>query len=266
MTPVTSYNKRNGFTLVELLVVISIIALLTSILMPALGKAREAAKKTVCSANLKNIGLAWHQYFDDNDRFMIKGDVATNYRFIYGGKTGSYTQQGGKDPKRVLNAYLGYSDIISKDGNAEVFKCPSDKGEINEFVGSAVLQQNKLQGTTCYDYYGNSYCVNFLMTENSLNSVPHLKVNYPWLENEIVNKLNIDRLHNHTEVILAGDASWVYQWPYITPQQPSWHKRDGFHSVVFLDGHVDSVELIKEDISNPGNLTNPAHRVIPFKR
>ena len=68
----TNYFQRqkSGFTLIELLVVVSIIALLVSILLPALGKAREQARITVCSSNLHQFNFAFLYYADDNeDRF-----------------------------------------------------------------------------------------------------------------------------------------------------------------------------------------------------
>ncbi len=57
--------KNKAFTLIELLVVISIIAVLMAIMMPALGKARQAAKRTMCGSNLRNIWLATNLYAGD---------------------------------------------------------------------------------------------------------------------------------------------------------------------------------------------------------
>ena len=62
---------KQGFTLIELLVVISIIAVLMSVMMPALGKAREQAKKTMCANNVKQFGLANQLYATEFDGWYI---------------------------------------------------------------------------------------------------------------------------------------------------------------------------------------------------
>lgn len=71
-------NTRRGFTLIELLVVVSIIALLVSILMPALGRARDQAKTTVCSTNQRALMNSWVVYAADNEGWLVGADCSAN--------------------------------------------------------------------------------------------------------------------------------------------------------------------------------------------
>jgi prepilin-type N-terminal cleavage/methylation domain-containing protein/prepilin-type processing-associated H-X9-DG protein len=74
-------GRRKAFTLIELLVVIAIIALLMSILMPALNRVKKQARKVACQANLRQWGLIWKMYCDDNDGYWLSGEykgVTTN--------------------------------------------------------------------------------------------------------------------------------------------------------------------------------------------
>jgi len=61
-------SSRRGFTLIEMLIVIAIIALLSALIFPALGRAREGARTKVCLSNMKQLGLGFQQYVQDNGR------------------------------------------------------------------------------------------------------------------------------------------------------------------------------------------------------
>lgn len=121
-------RRRNGFTLVELLTVIGILLLLTGLLLPSLRMAREAASRTVCISNLRQVTSAWLQYASDNDGVILPIDNPLSFQV---GATQATTQP----------AVIG--GIYSYAPDPRAFHCPLDPRDgqrsysVNDFLGGS---------------------------------------------------------------------------------------------------------------------------------
>jgi len=118
--------RKPAFTLVELLVVIAIIALLMSILMPALSRARDLAKRIHCMNNLRTLGQAWYMYQDDNDGKLCHGNPtntdATEWPWIR-----SPTGPGDPaDPTEREKEGIRQGALFPYTKNIDVYRCPAD--------------------------------------------------------------------------------------------------------------------------------------------
>lgn len=103
-------GEKRAFTLVELLVVISIIALLLSILMPSLQKARKQAQSVVCMSKLKQLGLATSTYTTDNSNVLPPAEWNAGNLFYW---------------DSFLNKYLGSTTSWTQIKQTKYFSCPS---------------------------------------------------------------------------------------------------------------------------------------------
>ena len=222
--------ERTGFTLIELLVVIAIIAILASLLLPALARAKAKALQTKCVGNQKQISIACHLYTDDNTGFYPsqKGWGAG------GGKKGTYRLDAGvadsfgvsvEQTNRPLNVYLGA---------VEVFHCPADKGD---FLYGA---------KDCFNEFGNSYLVQF---QHDSYRVKHVAGDerFPRGSYEATPIKSSEVGRRAATKIIQGDWPW-HANRGVVDSKSVWHNYRGQSRVnmLFGDGHVVYYQFPKE--------------------
>ena len=176
---------RRGFTLVELLVVIAIIGTLVALLMPAVSAARESARRTQCSNNLKNLGLAMVNYHDVHRKFPL-GAVAHPADYFAPTATASFRDASTAPPGvwgttwaisilpqieqqnlfNLWNSSLGYEPATQRQVTGaplQIMKCPSD------ITAEAALNPNGNQGTFDKGNYGLNFGGGFANENGNAN-------------------------------------------------------------------------------------------------
>jgi prepilin-type N-terminal cleavage/methylation domain-containing protein/prepilin-type processing-associated H-X9-DG protein len=121
-----SMSRRRGFTLIELLVVIAIIAVLVSLLLPAVQQAREAARRTQCKNNLKQFGLAMHNYADTHSRLPLCLDSKTPALSIHAFLLPFLDQIPLFEQVDFKTNYNSATNVVAVGTIVPMFLCPSD--------------------------------------------------------------------------------------------------------------------------------------------
>ncbi len=239
-------NKQKAFTLIELLVVIAIIAILMAILMPALNRAREQGKRAVCLGNLKQMGLAWYLYADENDEKIVNGAAGfSNVKMSWGDHTNELAWVGkcwhdnwGSGAQLPVDQQI---DEIKKGAlwpytkNERIYRCPTGlRGEML------------------------TYAIMF-----SMNAVCHTEVQgvpgaYIKKRSEIRSPAPPLRLVFIDEGWITPDAYAVYFTQETWFDAPCVRHSDGT-GVTFADGHADYWKWKAAETIKNGRAASPTN-------
>ncbi len=234
-------RKIKAFTLVELLVVISIIAVLLAILMPALGKAREQARKIVCANNLRTIGLGDIMYAQESDNWHVPAfwwdkplglDPLETAMWFQNSLFVRIVDLKGRYNKEDLEGYAQKSMTLPKD-----FKCPADKRTLDN--GGLHLQAGAI-------IQGVSYAMNMTNIRPTGGGTWAENIVYALKTFAVVRPANkIHFMDGQWFVVYAQGAEYERVWDVIGDKMSAleWDSASYRHSeganIAFYDGHVE---------------------------
>ena len=227
-----NFKGHKGFTLIELLVVIAIIAILAAILFPVFARARENARRSSCSSNLKQIGLGLIQYSQDYDERFTRAWYGPNGYEDSGPTNGKY---------KWMDAIQPYIK------STQLFTCPSNSNGLTTDATGNFIPALQLPANSNRNY--GSYAIN-----SSYYGIGAVK--------GPANDLSLATVDEPTTTIWVGDGNGSYQvdWDNTTPPVATIGNvksigqaslQDGSvverHletcNILFVDGHVKSMKM-----------------------
>ncbi len=263
---------------------IGIIALLISVLLPTLHRARQAAENAACLSNLRQIGVATIMYKTDTGRipffFVLRnypwqpvaqgasGNTVWWTAFSFGGKTTHDTISVGymDDALKPLDKYIwhelaserwtGAKTAAALRAQRNVFRCPADgPGGMGRGIGVPLDYLAPGVGSP-YEAYGTSYMSNRgFMYDSKIISLYYSTITTP-ITDEKVNYLNagvskIVKSWSSSETYVAADI-WFLWSLYYHQAVPGAHSSQSIHNAVFLDGHAAPAYVTAHDVASWG--------------
>jgi|GEM_PF-1163519 len=259
--------KDTGFTLVELLVVIGIIAVLVSLLLPALGRARESARAIVCSSNMRQIGAAIMLYAGESKNQLPSLPYSRTVTYDYISASGpasfnyTYGDAGGGSPVFTYSAaYAAYGlwyDLRRYGITANVSKCPSDStrwGSNFSVQGSWSLTSipygsaAALAGAKADTKFASSYYMPYFIRIGAHSPDGSRRLGKPWKLTQLSpSSKKVILVESTSPATDDAGTSSAYQ-----PFQQSIHSRNrtalvgtpvGKGRSLFVDGHVEAYDI-----------------------
>ncbi len=237
---------RRGFTLIELLVVVAVIAVLMGLLLPALGRAREAARSTGCGSNLRQLGMGLTTYIGDYNNQMpqvrvdgfsgniVRGSNGSNIGSLFGGKLGTLPFFGIEKigaQRRPLNRYVT-DDAVPRDDSESakgfqmpIFDDPSDKGTDDPFIPEG------FEKGSMYDLVGTSYNLN----DHALDDSPGEEIHPTLIPRRGGKAPNVA---TPTKTWVLGDQP-IYNFDDNGDRQQRWHFGAVRANLLYMDMHVE---------------------------
>ncbi|HZZ44979.1 MAG TPA: DUF1559 domain-containing protein [Tepidisphaeraceae bacterium] len=266
-----------GFTLVELLVVIGIIALLISILLPALSRARAQAVSVQCLSNLKQIGNAAVMYANDNNGWFPPGcgtnkPSGTLEKFLdYTSSPQGTTGQDRYSVRIAMARYVGVKNPQVVDNNTipvKVFFCPADSilpgpWEETNFLQATTNGGGQDSGKFRYWWVGNPWGNDVSeMVTSKVNPEVESAITFYDIDNDGITKPGVEYVrkitdHNQATVAICVDRSRQSAVSATNPQGTWFYvhgtnsgDKRGWKNELFGDGHCESLKA-----GDPNDLT-----------